>query len=115
MAKTYEFKVSRKPLGGGTHSYVATDLATGAEVPLPEGGNQTDTKNLVGSYPEIEAYMLATYGESVRLVYTTGFGDTHVKLPDGGSRWTYLRKAAQLIVIVEEPPRTVLEVTITSQ
>lgn len=110
--QTYEFHVAQKPVAPGQHSWEAIDRANGKKIDLPKGGNDDGVKNLVGRYPEIEAYLDSEYG--VKTDLTNAHPDDKMAYIDGGSRWTLPRPRDGVTVIVDDIFRTVFSVEFTS-
>ncbi|MGO4618556.1 hypothetical protein AB4Z34_01620 [Ensifer sp. 2YAB10] len=112
MTQTFEFDVAQKPVGPHVHSWEAIDRANGKKIDLPKGGNDDGVKNLVGRYPEIEAYLDSEYG--VKTDLTNARPDDKMEYIDGGTRWTLPRLGDGVTVIVDDINRTVLSVSVTS-
>lgn len=103
----YEFQVQEKSVGGAI-SWEAIEIATGNVIDLPNGGNNGPHGKLLGCYPEIETYLLATYRASVKLVYITPIDELQID-SDRMSHWTFHRQAAE--VLVHDIPRVVFRLT----
>ena len=110
MSQTFEFDVSEKPLGNGTHSYQAKDLQTGDIIDLPRGGNDDGTQNLVGSYPELEVHLANRHGVTTKLVFYPSLDEMHYR--PGGASWTY-RRSHGLVVVVHDINRPVFSFTLS--
>ena len=107
---TYEFEVHQVSVAAHKHSYEFEDKLNGRRLPLPRGGNDDGTTNLVGSYPEIEAYLLSEYGVTTRVLFISSLDEMNYR--PGGATWTYNRSGG-LIVIVHDINRVVFSMTIT--
>lgn len=107
---TYEFEVHQVPVAPHQHSYEFEDKLNGKRLPLPRGGNDDGTTNLVGAYPEIEDYLLTEYGVKTNVVFISSLDGMNYR--PGGATWTYNR-AGGLVVIVHDINRVVFSMTIT--
>ncbi|QIX22379.1 hypothetical protein FOB41_15110 [Agrobacterium pusense] len=104
MTQTFKFDVAQKPVGPGLHSYEAIDRANGKRIDMPKGGTE-GIENLVGSYPEIQAYLEAEYGVKTDLSYRSGINVMERR--DDGVTWSIPRAEDGILVIVYDINRTV--------